>query len=189
MRAWVAAATSCVRARRAGSKRDRRAPAGLSVEQRALGDLHREHLLQRHGLGTKLHLVGAVRLGPAALMLHGKGPPNAIRRAMQLDDIGDAGNAQPVGAQRHACHGADAPPHLGLDRVNPLMRDAALGGRGILGPCLLDVDQRALARAEQIVLEGGQGDEISVRRHRRALQILISTVMPAGRSAEFSVTA
>ena len=74
--------------------------------------------------------------------------------------------------------------------MNPLMRDAALRGRGILCPCLLDMDERALAWTEQIVLKGGDGDEITIRCHRRVLiQILVSIVIPGGKSASFTVTA
>ena len=47
----------------------------LSIEQRPLRNLTAQHLLQTHGLGAQLKLIGTVLLGPAPLVLHRKGLP------------------------------------------------------------------------------------------------------------------
>ena len=106
-----------------------------------------------------------MRLRTAPLVLHGIGAP-AARVALQLDEIGDAGDAEPVAAQRHPCDGPDPASRLCFGRVHTLMRHPALGGSGVLGPRLLDMDQGALARAEQIVLQGGECHEIGIGDHR-----------------------
>jgi hypothetical protein len=44
--------------------------------------------------------------------------------------------------------------------MDPLMKDAALGGKPIFQPLLLNMDQGALARAEQKMLQGRDHHQI-----------------------------
>jgi hypothetical protein len=141
------------------------APAHLTVEQGALGHGRGKHFLETQRLGAELHLIGAMGLRPAALVLDRIGPP-ALAFASQLDHVGDAGDAERGRADRHALHD----PALAAARlprlVAPLVQNAPLGGQQVLGPQALDVDQRALPRAEQIVLQRREGDEVGVdQRH------------------------
>jgi len=138
---------------------DRRPPTGLPVEQSALGDFHREHLFQRHGLGAKLHLVGPVRLGSAALVLNGKGPPNAIRRAMHSTT--SAMPVTPNRSERRALLSRCGRPRAPRTRPGELAH-ARRGPRRSrhLGPCLLDMDERTLARART---DSAGGPERAIR--------------------------
>lgn len=95
---------------------------------------------------------------PAAFVFHRDGAPRAIRHPVQFDDIGYSRDAQPVGAQRHSRNGPNASSYFGLNGMNALMQDAALGGCGVLRPALLHMDQSALARTEQVVLQSGEGN-------------------------------
>ena len=48
---------------------------------------------------------------------------------------------------------------LGPARIDPLVQDAALGGGAVLRPQALDMDQGALPRAEQLMLQRRQRDQ------------------------------
>src|SRR5690606_16776571 len=52
-------------------ERDNLAPPRLAIVERAQLDADAQHLFQAQRLGTELHLVGAMRLGPATLVLDG----------------------------------------------------------------------------------------------------------------------
>ncbi|SKN38706.1 Uncharacterised protein [Mycobacteroides abscessus subsp. massiliense] len=47
-------------------------------------------------------------------------------------------------------------------RIHPLMKRLALCGQIVLRPRLLVVNQRTLARAESVVLQGGKGNQARV---------------------------
>ena len=140
-------------------------------------------------MGAELHLVGAVRLGPAQLVLD-RERHRPARRAVQLDQIGDADQAQGRGAQRHAGDAAHALALLLRRLVHPVVREASLGGQRILGPDPLDVNQRALPRAIQPVLQRGDGDEVVFVGHGRGdiTQIRSMTSMPSGITERSMVT-
>ena len=78
-------------------------------------------------------------------------------------------------------------------RIDPGVLDLTVGGGVIVGPVLLDMDQGALARAIEPVLQGRQRDEVGFidTRFRRRLhgQINCWTVTPSGRPASSTVTA
>jgi hypothetical protein len=44
--------------------------------------------------------------------------------------------------------------------MHPFMEDAALGGQPVFHPLLFNVDQGALTRTEQVVLQGGDHDQV-----------------------------
>jgi len=107
-----------------------------------------------------------VRLGFAALIFHRHWPR---RFADIFDHIGPPGDPKRPGAQCHAAFRAHAWPGFRPARIHPLVQQAACGGGAILGPDLLDMDQRALPRAEHIVLEGRERDEgvfVPILRHQ-----------------------
>ena len=81
---------------------------------------------------------------------------------MQLDDVGDPGDAQRERAERHGRDGPHARRRSPARAGRPLVEQAALGREQVLGPQPLDMDQRALPRAEEIVLQRGEGDEVGV---------------------------
>jgi hypothetical protein len=97
-----------------------------------------------------------MRLGLAALVFDREGPQ---RPAREFDDVGDAGDAERQRAQRQPAHDPHARPALGPARIDPLVQDAALGGGAVLRPQALDMDQRALPRPEQLMLQRRQRDQ------------------------------
>jgi hypothetical protein len=66
-----------------------------------------------------------------------------------------------------------------LPTVHALVQVAPLHREPVLGPHLLDVDEGALAFAEEEVLEGRDGKEVVFGEHRYTH---CSTVTPSGRS-------
>jgi len=130
----------------------------LAVEQRAFRHRLAEHLLQAEGLRAELHFVGAMRLRTAALVFDRVG-----RIAMEFDGIRLAVKAMDEGAQREPAQDADARAAVWPAAVDPLVHQPPLGGGAVLRPELLHMDQRALPRAEQVVLQGRH-------RHQRVLR-------------------
>nr|WP_296450070.1 hypothetical protein [Phenylobacterium sp.] len=98
-----------------GIERHERAPALLAVEQRAFGHRSIERFLQADGLGAELHLVGAVALGLAALVLDRE---RRRRAAVQLHDIGLARHAQGERAKLNAARDAHPGPALSASGVD-----------------------------------------------------------------------
>ena len=156
MFARAAAAVVAVSARKPASKGDRVASAGLAVKQGAFRHLAAEHLLQADRLGAELNLVGAMCLGFAAFVLDREG---ARRTAGEFDDVGDTRDAERQRAQRQPAHDPHPRPALWPARIDPLMQDAALGGGAVLRPQAFDMDQGALPRAEQLMLQRRQWDQ------------------------------
>ena len=139
------------------------APARLAVEQRALGNGAPGHLLETQSLRAELRLVGAMRLGLAALEFDGIGRLD-VARAMELDDVGDAGEAEPARGERHGGDAADAARIAGAGLVRPRMQHTPLGGEAVLLPHPLDMDERRLPQAIDGVLDGGDGDGVVLHR-------------------------
>ena len=104
------------------------APAGLAVEQRALGHRHAEHLLEADRLGAELDLVGAMRLGLAALVLDRERA--AARRRRGTSSTTSAMPATPSASERAAGRARPARPAgvSGRPASTALVQDAALGG-------------------------------------------------------------
>ncbi|MCY1366295.1 hypothetical protein D9M69_531850 [compost metagenome] len=100
-------------------------------------------------------------LGPTALILHGIGAFPVIS-STELDHIGHAHNAQLRVEQGHGGNGAYTMTLLHLALVSALVEQAPFGGLPVFRPQSLDMNQCALARAVEVVLQGGQGDEIVV---------------------------
>jgi hypothetical protein len=135
---------------------DRLAPPDLAIKQGTLAHFAAEHLLQADRLGAELHLVGPVRLGLSALVFDREGSRRAARK---FNDVGQSGDAERQRAQRQPAHDPNARPALGPPRIDPLMQDAALGSGAVLRPQALDMDQGALPRAEQLMLQRRQRDQ------------------------------
>jgi hypothetical protein len=148
--------------RRSSSSNATGTPSGLAIEEGAFPDGRLEHLLQAERLRAELHLVGTMRLGAAALVL-GRMRTPAPAAPDQLDHVRDARNPQPVGAERHAVHGAHAGTRGHRRLLSALVQQTPLGGQHVLGPRALDVDQRALSRAEQVVLQRRYRDGVVAR--------------------------
>ena len=79
---------------------------------------------------------------------------------MELDHIGDAPETQSGFFQGHGRYRADAMALFRQGLIGPGMKQTPFGRLPVLGPQTLDMNQGALARTEQIVLQGGEGNEV-----------------------------
>lgn len=131
-------------------------PVGFAVEDHAGRHRRVEHLLEAEGLRAELNGIGGVGFGAAAFVFDREGVPRAIRLAVKLHDVGDAVDAERVGVERERAGDAEVAARFGAGFVGAFVEDAALGGARVLRPKALDVDERALARAEREVLQGGE---------------------------------
>ena len=126
---------------------------GRAVKERAGGDGSVEHFFEADRLRAELHGVDGLMLGAAAFVFDGEGSPGAVRLAVKLDDIGHAVKAEGGGLERECAGDAEVAARFAAGLVGAVVEDAALGGEGVFGPLALDVDERALTRAEGEVLE------------------------------------
>ena len=140
---------------------DLRPPVAFAVIERAAGHLDPEHFLQAKRLRAELHLVGSMGFRFAPLVLHRQNPAVGV----EFDDVTLAGNSQPQRAHRHPAGDPDARARLVRAVVSPGVHDFSLGGEFVFRPSLLDMDQRALPRAIQPVLERGDGNELVLVVH------------------------
>ena len=114
------------------------------------------HLLQANRLSAELYLISAVRLGATALVLDRK----RLRRcAAKLDHVGPPRDAERQRTQLQAARDAYAGPGLPFASIDALVQQVALRRGSILDPQPLDVNERALPRAKQVVLKGGKRDK------------------------------
>lgn len=129
----------------------------LAIEEVAAADapgFAPEAGLQADGLGAELNLVRPVRLGAAPLVFYRHHPSVG----MDLDHIANASQAVGIRPDREAARNAHPRPALAHTGVGFLVQGLALGGGEILRPLTLDMNERTLSRAIEIVLEGGEGD-------------------------------
>ena len=132
------------------------AALGGAVEDRASGNRPADHLLETERLGAKLDGVGRLVLGATALVFDGERLPGVVGLAVELDDVGHAMEAECGGLQRQGSRDAQVAAGLAAGFMGLVMKHATLGGEAVLGPLALDVDERALPRAEREVLQGGE---------------------------------
>ena len=79
--------------------------------------------------------------------------PRAIRQTVKLHNVGDAVETERGGLQRQAAGNAEIAAAFAAGLVRLVVQNTAFGGETVLGPLLLDVNERALARAERDVLQ------------------------------------
>ena len=108
-----------------------------------------EHFLKADCLSTELDFISTVGLGFAAFVFdrqHGV-------ILLELNDVALAGETEFERADRHAASDADAGTGFIRSVMRAFVKCAAFGREAVLGPRLLDMDERALARAVEPVLE------------------------------------
>ena len=152
-------------------------PARLPVKQRPRRHGGAQHLLQAHRLRAELHPIRVVALGLAAFVLHGErhAVPGAElrvlsaegrRRRPELDHVGFAEQPELARPHRRSALRAATVAALRPPGVGPLVQVPALDGELVLRPEPLDMNQRALPRAIQQMLQGGDGEKLIVEpRH------------------------
>jgi len=95
-----------------------------------------------------LHFVGAMWLRATALVFYG-----ADRAALKLNRVSDAVQAEFPRPELHRPQGAQALAPIAHTAIDAGVQHTPLCGQPVLGPETLDMDQRALARAEQPMLQ------------------------------------
>ena len=85
-------------------------------------------------------------------------PHSAV--AAQFDDIGDTGYPKGEGADWHRRDHPRIAASIVPGLLAALVEDPPFGSEQILRPQALHMDQRALPRAVEVVLERREGDEI-----------------------------
>ena len=78
---------------------------------------------------------------------------------VNFNHIADAAQAMRIGPHRESAHDADAGARFSESGVGFFVKRVALCGGEILCPDALDMDERALPRAIEVVLERGERDD------------------------------
>ena len=86
----------------------------------------------------------------------------AVGAFAELDEIGDAGEAETPARQRHGVDPATLLAVRAPCSSTRVMHDAAFGGETIFLPQPLDMDQRGLTQTIDRVLKGGERDGVSI---------------------------
>ena len=136
------------------------APLGLSIEQEARGDRFAESLFKTHGLGTKLHLIGAMTFRFSPFVFHNDDAAVPV----EFHDIALAGQAQAFRAHGESARDAHPGPRFVGSLMGTFVQDAARCREVILLPFALDMDERALTFAVEQMLQRGYGKEIHAAR-------------------------
>lgn len=144
-----------------GIERDGMPATLLPIEKGAFRYFDLQHLLEAQPLGAELNFVATVALRLAPFVLDGK--DSAI--LMELHHVGLPGEAETTGADRQGSHRADPALLLRLPAVRPLVQHPPLGGEAVFDPDLFQMDQSALSRAIEIVLQGGEHDVVGFGVH------------------------
>lgn len=134
------------------------AAAFLAIIEGTLGDGGLAHFLEAESLGAELDTVAVVGLGATAFVFDGV--DRAV--AMELHDVGDAAQAERAGAQIEGAGDAHSGSTFVFRFMDLLVKDLTLRGEVIIGPELFVVNERALARAEEQVLQRRDGQEIGL---------------------------
>jgi hypothetical protein len=74
---------------------------------------------------------------------------------MKLHHVCLGDQSQAKRAQGHAVFNPDIPPGFPVLLMDPFMHNPAFGCEEVFGPCLLNMDQGALALTKRQVLEAG----------------------------------
>jgi len=132
-------------------------------------------------LRAKLNAVFIPAFGPSPFVLDRKRPLGAAAgHGMELDRVGPAGEAEPQRAQRHAICPPHRIPRLGAAAIDPLMRDPPLRRPLVLDPYGFEMDQRALPRADDEMLQRRDRDQLGLGEHTRLKRAPAPRSLPAG---------
>ena len=144
-----------------GIEGDGKPTALFAVKERAFGDGAAEHFFEADRLGAQLHGVGEVFFRLAALVFDRKRLPAsrfarqgaAGRAAVKFNGVGLSAQAEPRRDQRQPARGDDLAALFASGLVDMLMQDVAQHGQAVVLPCLFKMNQGALARAKEVMLQ------------------------------------
>ena len=138
-----------------------RAPPRAAIEQRAVRHQHAQHFLEAQGLRAKLDTVLIANFGPPALVFDREWLLRAAAlRGVKLDDVSLTGKTEAQGAKRNAISPPHRSPRLGATAIHPLVLDPPLRRPCVLDPDPFEVNQRALPRTDDKMLERRDRDQL-----------------------------
>ena len=140
-------------------------PFFLPVIKRTFRYFAVKHFFQAERLSAKLHPVGIIFFGPAALVFNGKWLPDAIFPQMKFDDISPADHPQLQGSNRHIKFDPYFTTRLTPGGMHPFVENSSFSGQPVFRPLLFNMDQRTLTRTEQQVLKGRDHNQIFFAVH------------------------
>ena len=117
------------------------------------GDGGFDHFFEAKGLGAELHFVGGVGFWFAAFVFDRDDFLVVRSGAVELDDVALAGESVNEGADGHAAGDADVVARFVAAVMGALVHEVALDREFVLRPNLFEMDEGALARAKEEVLE------------------------------------
>jgi len=142
-------------------------PSRPSVLDRPLRYGDGEHLFEAQCLCAELHTIRFVRLGFAALVLDGEWPARAVGSLVRLK-LYHVGFPDETKTERAQCETADD-AQVAACFIRALVRLAmevlSFDRESVFRPQTFDVDERALALAEEEVLERRDGKESVFGEH------------------------
>jgi len=101
-------------------EQDLQTSPGIAIEEGALRNRDLQHLFETEHLCAQLNCITVVGLALAPLVLH------RIELRLELDHIRASGEGPPIGAQRHAAHGADLVTARLAGQVRTFVQKASL---------------------------------------------------------------
>jgi len=135
---------------------DGQAAARLAVEERAVRHGDVQHLFDAQRLGAELDFIGVVRFGPAAFVLDRERRDDLFSAIGERDTIGHAGKAKLQRAQGDTARDARVAAGFAAELMNAGVQDAAFGGVLVAVPEAFEMNERALSRAEDEMLQRGE---------------------------------
>ena len=118
------------------------------------------HFLQAQALGAELDFVHRIGFGLVAFVFHGF---QAACLRFQFHPVQHAAE-YPASPLTHALPAQSARPCTFPARPNPptLVQRFTLRGQTVFRPCLLVMNQGTLMQAEDVVLQGGKGNQVRI---------------------------
>ena len=159
---------------------DSQASLLLPEKKCTCGDLKIEHLFQAESLKAELRLVPLEILGCPALVFNGIGSPFSLRLwqtdanlircdAMELHDIGNAGDTQLVGAETDGTDDADGTSRFLHAAICLLVQNCSFGSKAVVLPLLFDMKENKSPGAMNVLPHGGERKELFFRIQRVTL--------------------
>lgn len=133
--------------------------ACLPVEDGPFWDALVQHFLQGHRLSRELEIVMEPALARSLFVLDGVGDFSSAA-SMELDNICEPPEPQPIRTQRQASYHPDTRTDLDLLLVDALVGVGSQDRVLVLDPHAVDMDQRALTLAVGQVFERRDGEKI-----------------------------
>lgn len=125
----------------------------------------------------------------ASLILDREGSLAAALGTMDFDDIGISGQPEATGNYRKCAEHTQRPARCGFSRLHARMEQPAFYRELVLRPLTIEMDQRALPRTEDKVLERRDGQKVVFAFHgKEAHAARTSSVTPDGSPSRSTVT-